>query len=93
MCLQIPSDVSKIFSDDACVNNRESVSTMLLDRTCFSVVVVVVIVDFFHTKFSSQIKLGGLSIKRKINETLYVRLVENDNIFEVQSLIICILKE
>ena len=59
LCLQIPSDVSKIFSDDACVNNRESVSTMLLDRTCFSVVVVVVIVDIFHTKFSSQIKLGA----------------------------------
>ena len=65
---------------------------MLLDRTCFSVVVVVVVVvDFFRTKFSSQIKLGRLSIKQ--NETLYVRLVENDNIFEVQSLIICILKE
>ena len=61
LCLQIPSDVSKIFSDDACVNIRESVSTILLDRTCFSVVVVVII-DFFHTK-SSQIKLGGLSIK------------------------------
>lgn len=59
--------MSKIFSDDACVNNRESVSTMLLDRTCFSVVVVVVvaIIDFFNTKFSSQIKLGGLSIKTK----------------------------